>query len=419
MTLEIALQLGLLPILLLASAFFSGSENALFSLTGLKLKRLFKEKKPTAPVIAGLLDNPRRTLITILFGDMLVNIFIATISASLVLQIFGAGNLEFSIIAVTFFIIIFGEILPATLGMYHNETLATIVARPINFLGWLFAPFRLVLRLITDIITSPLTKFLVLKKYALSGDALKTIIAIGHEEGYLDNWQKIIFDGYFDLAEKTARELMVPRTEIFYVNYQDSFEELINKISDQKFSRIPVIAGSIDEIKGIIYTKEILKLRNLDESQQKNWPEIIRPAFFVPESKKADELLKELIVSGRHLALVLDEYGGLSGLITLEDLLENIFTGINKPHVTPKIKFLTPGVAVVSGNLEIKKFNRIFQAHLKDPFNETLAGFIISRMDKIPQAMENFRWDYFSFLILRGGPQNQKRKISGGIIFLF
>jgi putative hemolysin len=272
-------------------------------------------------------------------------------------------------------------------------------------LGWLFAPFRLVLRLITDIITSPLTKFLVLKKYALSGDALKTIIAIGHEEGYLDNWQKIIFDGYFDLAEKTARELMVPRTEIFYVNYQDSFEELINKISDQNFSRIPVIAGSIDEIKGIIYTKEILKLRNLDESQQKNWPEIIRPAFFVPESKKADELLKELIVSGRHLALVLDEYGGLSGLITLEDLLENIFTGINKPHVTPKIKFLTPGVAVVSGNLEIKKFNRIFQAHLKDPFNETLAGFIISRMDKIPQAMENFRWDDFSFLILRATPQ--------------
>lgn len=315
----------LLLFLLSSSAFFSGSETALFSLSNLKIKRLLDQKKNTAPVIIKLLENPRRTLITILTGNMTVNVLISSISAALALKFFGEKGLEFSIIAVTFFILIFGEIFPKSLAIHHNEALAQIVARPINFLAWLITPIRFILRVITDWVTAPISKQLGSTKYAASSDYLKTAVAVAHEEGLVEDYQKKILEGLFDFREKTVRQMLTPRSKIFKLNFSDTFDEALKKISQKNYSRIPVIGGTIDEIKGILYTKELIKLKFESEEAQRNWPKLLKPAYFVPETKKAPELLKELIESGIHLALVVNETGCISGLVTLDDLLEEIF----------------------------------------------------------------------------------------------
>lgn len=401
-------QLGIffcLVILLSFSAFFSGSEAALFSLGTLTIKRLLEKKKPAAAQIFQLLENPRRTLITILFGNMLVNVLISTISATLLLRLFGRTGLELSIIGVTFFILIFGEILPKTLAIHHNEILAQFVARPIDFLAWLITPIRKILRLFTDIITYPVSNRFVSAKYSLAQEDLKTIISIGQEDGLVKEYQKQILEGLVDFGEKTVKELMIPRTEIFYVNLDDSFEQVLKKISAKNFSRVPVIEKTIDEIKGIVYTKELIKLKIASGEAQNSWQNLLKPAYFVPETKKTESLLKELIECGTHLALVLDEYGGISGLITLENLLEEIFGEASNFPQKPNVKFLVPGTALISGDLEIKKFNKIFGANLKDKFNETMAGFLATQMDRIPKPLEVFNTAGFSFLIIKATPK--------------
>ncbi|MEA3560249.1 MAG: hemolysin family protein [Candidatus Omnitrophota bacterium] len=389
------IQIALLATFLVLSAFFSSSETALFSLNKLQVRKINITSPGSGKVISRLLDFPRRTLITILIGNMAVNIGLTSIIAFLFIQVLGDKGIGPAIGLVTFLLLIFGEVTPKLLAIKNPEKFSSFSARPLEIFARIIFPVRKLLGIISDSILSIFIKDVELKKAFVTQKELKNLVSISQEEGVLEKEERDMIESLLEFGEREVKEIMVPRTDIVACQISVSWDMLVNLMKDSHHTRIPIYEGSLDNIIGVILTKDFML------SPHRDIKKFIRPVAVIPESKKIDDLLIELRAKNLTLAVVIDEYGGTAGLVTREDILEEIVGEIYDEYdkVEQPVEYPDEQTAVVSGKLSIKDINEELRLHLPLDKGETLSGLLLSLFGHIPLAGEKLRYQGLQFKI--------------------
>lgn len=379
------LQLVLLLILIILSSFFSASEMAIFSSNKIRIKKYADDGNENAKIIERMLENPERVLNTILVGNNIVNIGAAAISTSIAIDYFGDVGIGIATGVVTLVILIFGEITPKGFAAKNADRVALAVAKPMNFLIHVLAPIVWILNALTGFLIKALGGKPVKSLPRVTQDELKMLLELGEEDGVVEKKEKMMIDGIFEFGETTAREVMLPRIDMDCIEVNSTLEDALKALLKDRHSRMPVYERSIDNIVGILNFKDLLHVIK-EKKSVTNIREIIRPAYFIPESKKLDDLLKEFQKNRMHMAIVVDEYGGTAGLITLEDVLEEIVGDILDEYdaLETNIQILDEKTALIDAKTGIDEVNEALGTNLPTGEYETIGGLIFNRLAKIP-----------------------------------
>ena len=363
------------------SSFFSATETALFSLSKIEKRRLLERHPYLARWIMHHLEHPRRTLITILIGNLLVNTLSAAIATLIGLQYFGAQGVSVVIVIYTIVLIAACEIIPKVLAVRQNERLALLTAFPLQIFAVFIYPFRYLTRLITDWILS----FLIHEKREhpdlISEDEIKTLVKIGEEEGVLDRQERRMIQKLFDLGERPVKAIMTPRIDLIALDIADAPSKHKELMKKYHFSQLPVYEGSVDHILGIVSVEEYMLNLTSDIHL------LLRQPLFVPETKRIDDLLEEFRKKNESLAVCVDEFGGTAGLVTQEDILEEIFGEYYDEYdkVENPIRPLGQREFIVEAKVPLSNFNDFFSSHLEAQEASTLGGFILEKMGEVPE----------------------------------
>ena len=312
-------------ILLCFSAFFSGSETALFSLGSIKLFQLKESNHPKSPLIHELLEKPRRLLISILVGNECINITASAIAASLCISLFGNQGKWIAIAIMTPLILLFGEILPKTLAVSNNKKFALWVAKPISIFSKVIFPVRWVIRMVVDRIASLFVKQKKKEESIFFEEEFKELVEVGHQEGILEKEEREMIHKILRFGDTVVSSIMTPRSDMFTLSYDSDIDYTIKNVKENHFSRIPIYKHEKNNIVGILNAKDLLTLTNKQDSDSTTIPSIIRQPYLVSKDKKVQEVFREFQERNIHLALVVNENGSVIGLFTMEDLLEELF----------------------------------------------------------------------------------------------
>jgi len=394
---DISFYLAGLFLLFLLSAFFSGSETALTALDRFRLKFLVEKKRPGAVRLDKLLDHPDRLLSAILIGNNFVNIAASVFATALFIRIYGEQGELMTILIMTPVLLIFSEVFPKTYAAQNPERVSFLVMRPILLIMWFMAPLIWLVagmsRLLTRLFKSEKDRPL------LSEDEIKSIISVGEQDGVVAEEQRRMLHGVFELSQSRVRDLMVPRTEVAGIEASTSFSEVLALVQSARHSRFPVYKETIDNIIGIIHSKDILNYVNRPEEFQIERES--RPPYFVPESKPVNLLLQSFRVRKIHLAMVVDEYGGVEGIVTLEDVIEEVFGNIEDEYDIEEalIRELAPGRFLIDGSLTIRDVNSRFDLNLSEEHVTTLAGFVLQALGFIPNEGDQCMVDGIGLIV--------------------
>ncbi len=404
-TIDFSLVFGLIGVafLLLCSAFISGSEVALFSLDQKSLDDLEANDSHKGKLISNLLDRPKKLLATILIANNFINIGVVILFSSINEKLFRAITspmLQFlvEVILLTFLILLFGEVLPKIYASRNNVTFSKKVSIPIVFLNRLLSPISIPMRNITVYIEK---KFSV-QKTNFSVDQLSQALELTDQKETTSDEQKIL-EGIVTFGNTDVKQVMSPRIDIFALEISESFKEIMPKIVEKGYSRIPVYKEGIDHIEGVLFIKDLIPY--IDHKDYE-WQTLLREPFFVPENKKLDNLLKEFQGMKNHLAIVVDEYGGTSGLVSLEDILEEIVGDISDEFDDIDISFtkIDDKNYLFDGKVSLKDFYRVVDVDEEKFENakgeaETLAGFILEISGNFPRKNAKIIFDAYKFTI--------------------
>jgi len=394
----------LLVILLLCSALISGAEVALFSLTRTDLEEGIEANPSTFKIISTLLERPKKILATILVANNFINIAIVILFAYLGDFLFTSITqpiIRFivEVVVITFLILLFGEILPKIYASRNKIKFSNFMAYPLRVLDVIFSPISLPMRSITLGIHSKLGK----QKSNLSIDQLSQALELTSEHDTTKEEQKIL-QGIVSFGNTDTKQVMRPRIDIFALNINQKYLEIIPEIISHGYSRIPVFEDNIDTIKGILYVKDLLPYI---DRKQFDWTTLLREPFFVPENKKLDDLMAEFQEKKVHLAVVVDEYGGTSGLISLEDIIEEIVGDISDEYDDEDLVFskLDDKNFVFEGKTALKDFYKIIKIETDTIFEdkkgeaETIAGFVLEISKGFPKIGAKINFENFVFTI--------------------
>jgi len=377
--------------LALLSGFFTLSQIALFSLTTSEV-RLQKSES-----IRRLLSKPRELLVTLLFCDIFANIMIQNTTAHL----FGQSSSWAIKIAIPLAIaLLFGEIFPKTAGLAFNQTIAPKVAPIIEWVQRILGPLRTFITFITTHI-SQLLFFFLKKDKGLSNDEIDYVLQASKKNGLLHSDEARLVEGFFSLSRHKIREKMHPRSEILCFDIEAPKEQLIHLFVDKECARVPVYRKELQNLLGICHAIDFFRLKEMNNLQS-----ILKPPFYVPETLSARSLLRQFLQRGETLAMVVDEYGSISGLITKEDVMEMVVGDIvdmrdKKPLYTQSSK----DMVISSGRLEISQFEKIFNVTLPSKNKMvTIGGWLTEQMGDIPKTGSHYRWKQFIFQVLSAGP---------------
>jgi gliding motility-associated protein GldE len=391
-------------IFILLSALFSGSENALFSLNKPQIEELTDNESATAKAITFLISNPKKLLATILIGNTFINVAMVMVSTLLLTIIFDFEHnpvfgFLIEVVFVTFMIVLFGEVIPKIYAVQNNSKVSAWVAVFMFYMYKLFRPLVFVLENSTSIIDKRVTK----RGHILSVDELSHAIDITTESD-APKQEKSILKGIVNFVNTNVTEIMCQRPDIAAIDIETNFTELLQQIDELGYSRIPVYQDSLDEIKGILSIKDILP--HIHQSADFKWQVLARPAFYVPESKKIDDLLKDFQNKRTHMAIVVDEFGGTSGLVTMEDILEEVFGEINDEFDEDEIYYskLDENTFVFEAKMLINDACKYMELELDifdDVRNEadTLAGLILELNGDMPKQNQEIKYHPLMFKI--------------------
>ena len=403
---SIVIQFAVFVVLLLCSALISGAEVALFSLTPAEVNTLREEKIPSSNIIAKLVDNPKKLLATVLIANNLVNISIVLLFVDLGNFLFGGITTPWvravlDVGVVTFVLLLCGEILPKIYANRNNIQFAQRVGYFIYVLDSVFTPISVPMKAFTVWIQKRLGK----QKTNISVGQLSQALELASEED-TTNEEKKILESIVSFGNTETREVMVPRVDIFALSEDLSYQELLNEIVAIGYSRIPVYRENLDNITGVIYIKDLLP--HLDKTDF-DWNSVKRNAFFVPENKKLDDLLSEFQEKKIHLAVVVDEYGGTCGVITLEDIIEEIVGSINDEFDDDDVTYfkVDDDTFIFEGKTVLKDFYRILDFNDEEEalFDEkrgdaeTLAGFLLEIAGNFPQKGIPILFSNYKFIV--------------------
>ncbi|WP_433779973.1 gliding motility-associated protein GldE [Flavobacterium anhuiense] len=390
-------------ILLFLSAIVSGAEVALFSLSQQDIDNSLNDNPAKGKIISNLLDKPKKLLATLLVANNFFNIGVVILFAYIGQNIFanvGSPAFKFTleVILVTFLILLFGEVLPKVYASRNSVRFAKRVAYPLAFLDKVLSPISLPMRAVTIYFQNKLGK----QKSNFSVNQLSQALELTDSEGTSTEEQKIL-EGIVSFGNTDTKQVMSPRIDIFALEISETFAEIYPKIIETGFSRIPVYRDNIDQIEGVLFVKDLLP--HIDK-EEFDWTSLIREAFFVPENKKLDNLLKDFQSLKSHLAIVVDEYGGTSGLVSLEDVIEEIVGDISDEFDDENLNFsqIDENNFLFEGKINLKDFYRIvdvdedvFEAHKGEA--ETLAGFILEILGNFPKKDQKVPFENCIFTV--------------------
>jgi CBS domain containing-hemolysin-like protein len=380
---ENALEIILFIICVLFSAFFSSTEVALISITRAKVRTLVNENRPGSAALAALKESPEHLLITILIGNNIVNVAAAALATAIAIRMFGDVGVGIATGFVVIVLLIFGEISPKIYAARATDGFALTVAPVIHLLSKVFAP----LIWLMERVSPKLGMGKDTAEPAVTEDEIKEWIDVGKEEGTIEQDEQDMLYSVLEFGDTTAREIMTPRVNVVLMEDTISFEEAIRIFNDTGFSRIPVYHDQIDNITGILNVKDVFSAM-VSHRKDSTVREIMYDPMFVPETKKIDDLLKELRVHRVQMAIVIDEYSSFVGIITVEDILEELVGDIldEFDREEPGVQELAPGVHVVDGQMWVEEINETMDLALPtDESYETIGGLVIDRLGHLPQ----------------------------------
>jgi gliding motility-associated protein GldE len=395
---------GLVVILLLLtiSALASGSEAAYFSLTPGDLNALKQKKAKSSDLVLKLLDKPDHLISAILLTNNIVNVATVTLATFLTASIFTFSadiyKFIFEVVIITFLLLLFGEITPKIFATYNAPRFATFISRPLYFATIILRPLSFLMVGVSSRMNKKISKS---KKSELSIDDLSSALNVTKTSSSED---RKILKGIVNFGNTDVREIMTPRIDVNAIDIFTNYKELRERIVQWEYSRLPVYEDNLDDIKGILYIKDLLKY--LDESDDFIWQPLIRPAFFVPENKKINDLLEEFQDSKNHIAIVVDEYGGTFGIVTLEDILEEIVGEISDESDQDKLPYIkqSDGTYLFEGKTMLIDFCKIMNIS-DDYFDdisgeaETLAGLMLEIKGDFPNSDEDIKCQRFTFRV--------------------
>lgn len=389
---EIYSRVIILIALLTLSALFSGSETALTSISLAKIRQLKEENEKKANMLKRVKHKMGDIISTILIGNNIVNIGATAILADLTSSMSnGKGNSTvITTVVMTVLILIFGEITPKSFATQNSMKVAVKVARPIEILSFIFKPVLVVLTKITNIIIKILGGEVSTNSAFVTEEEIRSLVDVGEEEGILKHQEKEMIQNIFEIDDIQVGEVMIPRIDIVAIDSESTIEEALNMIVDCGHSRIPVFKETIDNIVGILYAKDLLPFSFLkcesDELREKTITELMRPAYYVPETKKANLLLKELQLKQTHIAIVLDEYGGTEGLVTIEDILEEIVGDIfdEYDNEVDLIKKIDEYTYMIQADISLEEMNEQFELNLPEEDFDSLGGYVFNTLGRVP-----------------------------------
>tara|TARA_R110000796_G_scaffold10530_8_gene35062 strand:+ start:4429 stop:5730 length:1302 start_codon:yes stop_codon:yes gene_type:complete len=404
-----AFKIAFLFILLSFSALISGAEVAFFGLSQTDVNEIEEKKTAKGKIIVALLDRPKKLLATILIANNAINIGVVllfnnigdTIFADITYVILGLVPVRFllEVVVVTFLILMFGEILPKVYANRNRFTFAFFMAFPLKVLDFLFSPLSLPMRSATIFLYNKLGK----QKSNLNVGHLSQALELTSEGDTTVEEQKIL-EGIVSFGNTDTKQVMRPRIDIFALNEEMKFLEVLAEIKTHGYSRIPVFSQNMDNVLGVLYVKDLLPYI---DRKTFNWMSLIREPYFVPENKKLDNLLLDFQTKKNHLAIVVDEYGGTSGIVTLEDIIEEIVGDISDEFDDEDLIFskLDDFNFVFDGKTALKDFYRVAKIEDEDDFeekkgeSETVAGFVLEIAGSFPKRGEVVMFKEYQFIV--------------------
>ncbi|HOW59716.1 MAG TPA: hemolysin family protein [Candidatus Omnitrophota bacterium] len=386
----------ILIVLFFISSFLSAAETSIFSLSKID-KRKLKDRYPIfSRWIFWHLEKPRKTLGTILIGNLFVNTWATAIVTLLVLEILGEQYLGVSMVTFGVGLIIFCEMIPKVLAVHSKIPMALWVAFPLEIFAILLAPFRLFMRAISDRILSILIHEKIDHSDMISEKELKVLVKIGEEEGVLGGQERYMIQKLLDLGERPVKDIMTPRTDLIGLDVVETSEQHEALIKMHQFNQLPVCQGSLDHIIGVVESQ-----RYLLQEPRLDIKKIMREPLFVPESKRIDDLLETFRRKNENFSVCIDEYGGTAGVVTQEDILEEIFGEFYDEYakVEHPIRQIAGDAYMVEGKLTLPEFNEYFGAHLAAEDANTIGGYLLEKMGIVPVKGSRFETEAFEFVI--------------------
>ena len=405
-------QFILILVLTLLNAFFASAEMAIVSVNRNRIKMLADDGNKKASLLVDLLEEPNKFLSTIQVGITLAGFFSSASAATGISEVIGASLSQLGIpyaqsislvvitIILSYFTLVFGELVPKRIALQKSEQIAMLSVRPIVFVFKFAKPFVKLLSLSTNVLLRVIGMSDTDLEEKVSREEIKSLVDAGEEYGVINQIEKEMINSIFDFDDKLAKEVMTPRTEVYMINSKLplSIEELL----EENYSRIPVYEGDMDNIIGILYLKDFLHEAYQVGFENVDIKKLLHRPYFVPECKNIDQLFKELQKSKNHLAVLIDEYGGFSGIVTIEDLIEEVMGDINDEYDDddPVIRKIDNDTYIVNGLISIKELNDKLQLNLDEETEDydTLGGFLINQIDYIPSETEECMVEYENLL---------------------
>lgn len=396
------IQFTFLIILIALSAFFSSSETALTTVNKIRVRALMDEGNRRAIILNRVLENKSKMLSAILIGNNIVNISASALATIIAQELVGNQAVSVSTGLLTIVVLIFGEISPKTVATINAETLALSFAPIIQFLIVVLTPVIFLINLLSGMVLRLFHVDPNQKESSITETELRTIVDVSHEEGIIESEEKKIINKVFDFGDATAKDIMIPRIDMVAIDVDATYDELMDIFRRDKYTRLPVYRENTENVVGIINVKDILLLPSIDP-QQFQMKDYLREAFYTYESKSLSDLMLAMRKSSVNISIVLDEYGDAVGLITLEDLLEEIVGEIRDEYDEDEADLVVEEnqtVFDVSGQTKISEVNEELHLNLSSDSYESVAGIIMETLDKIPETGDTVTLDECTLEVL-------------------
>lgn len=389
-------------ILLGLSAFFSSSETSLFSLTSRQLEQMRVDKNPRIDLIQNLIRQPRRLIVTILIGNELVNVAASVISASIVIRLLGVERKWVNLLIMVPLLLLFGEITPKTLAIRRNVAFATFQCRIIDLLARAISPLRWTIRRISDYFITLIVGKERSRANIITEDMVRSLAREGVGEGTLDNKEAQYINQIFEFGGKKVGEVMTPRSQIFFLPSTMSLDQMAIELHRTRHIKAPIYEGDEDAVIGVLFARDLL---GADLKGAADLRKLLRKPYFVPESRTVVDLFHAFRKRKLSLALTVDEYGGITGMVTMEDLLECIFGDIPSESDRLKQKMIDHELIGkdqyrLEGTMPILQFNELTGAGFSDEFAETIGGMLLNRFGEVPPQGAKAVIDNYEFVVL-------------------
>lgn len=388
-----AIQLVILFVLLGLSAFFSSAETSLTTVNKMRIRALIEEGNKRAVKVSKILDNPGKMLSAVLIGNNIVNISASSLATVLATKLFGSSGAGIATGILTLLILIFGEITPKSLATLYAEKISLAYAGIILFIMNIFTPLIFLINKLSHGLLLLLHINPAKKVAAMTESELRTIVDVSHEEGVLESEEHSIIQNLFDFGDAQAKDVMIPRIDMILADVDTTYEELLSIFEKTRYTRFPIYENTTDNVIGIINMKDILLYNPEDKFSIRDF---LRDAYYTYEHKKLSELMLEMRKTSVNIAIVLDEYGATSGLITLEDLLEEIVGEIRDEYdadeETSNIR-LNDNEYLVEGHMRLDDLNEMLGTDFESSDYDSVGGFIIGQLDKLPKEGDSITID--------------------------